>query len=299
MIRKLMLVVLGAAFVMTGCASTGKGIISADRDKCMLIAGLIGAAGGGVGGNAVGIHNDHDEDDRWGYIGGGAVLGGALGAAAGYYLCGAEQIPPQAPQARAAANPSSGVAPLSVELRGVGDDADGQVVDYAWDLGDGSTASGANVSHRYASPGSYTARLTVTDNDGLTGSATASIRVTAPAPAPQPKQRIVLRGVNFDLDKATIRPDAQVILQTAAEVLNENPNARVSVTGHTDSTGTEEYNQGLSERRAKAVVDYLVSLGVSASRLSASGAGELQPVADNRTVDGRAQNRRVELNVEQ
>lgn len=297
MIKKMMLVALGAAFVMSGCASTGTGL-SADREKCMMIAGLIGAAGGGIAGNAVGIHNDRDdEDDRLGYIGGGAVVGGALGAAAGYYLCGAEPVPKQNPQARAAANPTSGTAPLSVELRGVASDPDGQVVGYAWDLGDGTTATGANVSHSYASPGDYTARLTVTDNDGLTDSATASIRVMAPAP--KPTQRIVLRGVNFDLDKAAIRPDAQVILQTAAEALNESPKARVSVTGHTDSTGSEAYNQTLSERRAKAVVDYLVSLGVSASRLSATGVGELEPVADNSTADGRAQNRRVELNVAQ
>jgi outer membrane protein OmpA-like peptidoglycan-associated protein len=293
--KKMMLVLLGAAFLMSGCASTGTGI-SADRDKCMLIAGVIGAAGGTVAGNAVGIHNDRDLDDRWGYIGGGAVVGGALGAAAGHYLCGAEAVA-QAPQARAAANPTSGTAPLTVELRGVASDPDGQIVDYAWDLGDGSTAKGANVTHQYASPGDYTARLTVTDSEGLTDTADARIRVTAPAP--EMKQRIVLRGVNFDLDKAAIRPDAQVILQTAAEVLNEKEDARVNVIGHTDSTGPEAYNQALSERRAQAVVDYLVSLGVSASRLSASGAGELQPVADNGTADGRAQNRRVELNVAQ
>jgi outer membrane protein OmpA-like peptidoglycan-associated protein len=294
-----MFAVLGAALVMSGCASTGTGI-SADREKCMMIAGLIGAAGGTTAGNAVGIHNDRDLDDRWGYIGGGAVVGGALGAAAGYYLCGAEPVAAmQNPQARAAANPTSGTAPLSVELRGVGSDADGQVVSYAWDLGDGTTATGANVTHRYGSPGDYTAQLTVTDNDGLTDSATAKIRVKAPAPAPQAKQRIVLRGVNFDLDKAAIRPDAQVILQAAAEVLNESTDARVGVIGHTDSTGAEDYNESLSERRAEAVVDYLVSLGVSASRLSASGAGELEPVADNSTADGRAQNRRVELNVAQ
>jgi OOP family OmpA-OmpF porin len=118
-----------------------------------------------------------------------------------------------------------------------------------------------------------------------------------PAPAPAPA-RIVLRGVNFDFDKSDIRPDAQVILDSAAEILNENPSARVEVAGHTDSVGTEEYNQGLSERRARAVVDYLAGKGVSADRLSPSGYGESRPVADNGTADGRAQNRRVELNTQ-
>jgi outer membrane protein OmpA-like peptidoglycan-associated protein len=71
----------------------------------------------------------------------------------------------------------------------------------------------------------------------------------------------------------------------------------VEVAGHTDATGTDEYNQGLSERRARSVVDYLVGKGIDRSRLDAVGRGESQPVADNGTRDGRAQNRRVELNV--
>jgi outer membrane protein OmpA-like peptidoglycan-associated protein len=263
----------------------------------MTIAGLVGAAAGGVGGNAVGIHNERDEDDRWGYIGAGAAAGGAAGAGLGYLLCGAEPAPKQAPQARATANPASGTAPLSVELRGTARDPEGQAVSYAWDLGDGNKATGASVNHTYAAPGKYTARLTVTDSDGLTDSADVPIRVAAVKAPEPPKQRIVLRGVNFDLDSATIRPDAQVILQAAAETLKESAGASVSVTGHTDSSGPEAYNQALSERRAQAVVDYLVSLGVSASRLTSAGAGELQPVADNATADGRAQNRRVELDV--
>jgi OOP family OmpA-OmpF porin len=121
----------------------------------------------------------------------------------------------------------------------------------------------------------------------------------APAPAPRAAQRIVLRGVNFDFDRAEIRPDAAVILDEAASILNENPGVRIEVAGHTDATGTDEYNQGLSERRAQSVVDYLAGKGVSAGRLDAAGYGESKPVADNGTRDGRAQNRRVELNVQQ
>jgi OOP family OmpA-OmpF porin len=121
----------------------------------------------------------------------------------------------------------------------------------------------------------------------------------APAPAPRTAQRIVLRGVNFDFDRAEIRPDAAVILDEAASILNENAGVRVEVSGHTDATGTDEYNQGLSERRARSVADYLSSKGVSADRLDTAGYGESKPVADNATRDGRAQNRRVELNVAQ
>jgi len=128
-------------------------------------------------------------------------------------------------------------------------------------------------------------------------------RPTPPPPprpsAPAPSQaRIVLRGVNFDFDKSDIRPDAQVVLDSAAEILKENPSTRVEVAGHTDATGPDDYNQGLSERRARSVVNYLVDQGVSADRLTPTGSGESQPVADNGTRDGRAQNRRVELNTQ-
>jgi OmpA-OmpF porin, OOP family len=123
----------------------------------------------------------------------------------------------------------------------------------------------------------------------------------APAPAPTPEaaeERIVLRGVNFDFDKADIRPDAAVILDEAASLLNDNPGRNVSVAGHTDSVGADAYNQSLSERRAASVKDYLVGRGVDAGRLSTTGYGESSPIASNDTADGRALNRRVELNLE-
>ncbi len=120
----------------------------------------------------------------------------------------------------------------------------------------------------------------------------------APKPAPPPTRRkIVLRGVNFDFDKATIRPDAQSILEEAAQILKDEPAIDVSVDGHTDAIGTDAYNQRLSERRAQAVREYLVRLGISPSRLRTRGFGESEPVASNDTEEGRAQNRRVELNV--
>ena len=120
----------------------------------------------------------------------------------------------------------------------------------------------------------------------------------APAPAPEPtEERIVLRGVNFDFDKADIRPDAAVILDEAASLLSGS-SGNVSVGGHTDSVGADAYNQGLSERRAAAVKDYLVGKGIDSSRLSTTGYGESNPIASNDTADGRALNRRVELNLE-
>jgi OmpA-OmpF porin, OOP family len=116
---------------------------------------------------------------------------------------------------------------------------------------------------------------------------------------------IDLRGVNFDFDKATLRPDAVQILNEAIEILRNYPELRVEVAGHTDSIGTEQYNQGLSERRARAAYDYLVSNGIGANRLVGPvGHGESRPIAPNTTPDGgdnpegRAQNRRTELNVQ-
>lgn len=120
-----------------------------------------------------------------------------------------------------------------------------------------------------------------------------------PPPPPPVKKKIVLRGVHFDFDKAVIRSDSVPILREAATTLKENPQVKVIVEGHTDSKGTDAYNQRLSMRRANAVKDYLVKLGVAATRLTAQGKGESQPVASNDTDEGRAENRRVELLTQQ
>lgn len=124
----------------------------------------------------------------------------------------------------------------------------------------------------------------------------------APAPAPlaavaepAPVMTLVLEGVNFDFDKAVIRPQDYAKLDQDVEALKAWGDVDVEVAGHTCSIGTEEYNLGLSQRRAEAVRNYLVSKGVSADRLTARGYGESRPVASNATREGRAQNRRVEL----
>lgn len=119
-----------------------------------------------------------------------------------------------------------------------------------------------------------------------------------PPPAPPMKKTIVLRAVHFDFDKSNIRPDAVPILDEAAEMLSHEGTVAVIVAGHTDSVGTVEYNLGLSKRRANAVAKYLGDHGVKASRIKTEGFGKSKPVASNDTADGRAQNRRVELNIE-
>ncbi|UVE18852.1 OmpA family protein [Pseudomonas sp. LS44] len=111
------------------------------------------------------------------------------------------------------------------------------------------------------------------------------------------EETIVVRDLLFGFDSAKLTPADKAKLDTVASRLkSEAPDARLTVTGHTDSVGSDAYNQKLSERRAQSVTDYLVSSGVSqASILGVQGAGESQPVADNSTEDGRAQNRRVEI----
>jgi len=122
-------------------------------------------------------------------------------------------------------------------------------------------------------------------------------RPTAAARRMPAARPLALRGVNFGFDSDQIRSEDQAILDAAIEALTDNSAVRVEVAGHSDSTGPEDYNLGLSERRAKGVREYLLKGGVSAEQLEALGVGESNPVADNGTRDGRAQNRRVELNI--
>ena len=123
-------------------------------------------------------------------------------------------------------------------------------------------------------------------------------RRPGPAPAPDNCGRIVLRGVNFAFDSAKIDAASEGVLDVAADTLKECPNVAVRVEGNTDSVGTDAYNQGLSERRANSVLNHLTGRGVPASRLTAVGFGESQPIASNDTAEGRALNRRVELKTE-
>ncbi len=107
-----------------------------------------------------------------------------------------------------------------------------------------------------------------------------------------------LKGVTFDDDQATLRPDAIAILDDAVANFQRYPGMKIEVAGHTDSNNTPLHNQELSERRAKTVMDYFVSKGVAADRLSFKGFGETQPIASNDTAIGRAENRRVELRMQ-
>jgi OOP family OmpA-OmpF porin len=128
-------------------------------------------------------------------------------------------------------------------------------------------------------------------------------KVAKPAPPPAPKpvvhETVTLGAAAlFDHDKSAIKPAARSALDELAAKLKAFFSIdAVSVVGHTDSQGTAKYNQGLSERRANSVKSYLVNKGIDGDKIYATGAGESQPVADNKTKEGRAKNRRVEIDI--
>jgi outer membrane protein OmpA-like peptidoglycan-associated protein len=113
------------------------------------------------------------------------------------------------------------------------------------------------------------------------------------------EETIVIRDVHFEFDSARLTAADKAKLDTIATRLKqEAPSAQLRVTGHTDSVGSDAYNQRLSEKRARSVTEYLISAGVPRSSfVSVVGAGESQPVADNKTADGRAMNRRTEIKI--
>ena len=120
----------------------------------------------------------------------------------------------------------------------------------------------------------------------------------APPSAPPPAKAeplVTLHGPQFDFNKATLKPGGKKMVDEAVTVMKDKPSMKVSVEGHTDSIGSDAYNQKLSERRAQAVRDYMVSQGIDAARISVKGWGKTKPIASNKTEAGRAENRRVEI----
>ena len=110
-----------------------------------------------------------------------------------------------------------------------------------------------------------------------------------------PEKLELTEEIHFEFDKAVIQKDSYPILKELGQVLKEYPDLRIRIEGNTDSVGSDDYNQKLSDRRAKAVRDFLVGLGISGSRLQTIGKGESNPIASNDTAAGRAMNRRTEF----
>jgi outer membrane protein OmpA-like peptidoglycan-associated protein len=107
--------------------------------------------------------------------------------------------------------------------------------------------------------------------------------------------KIITYGITFDIGKSTIKPESMGEINRIAKLMQDNPDLKFSVEGHTDNTGSAAANQTLSDARSKAVVDKLVEMGVAKDRLTSAGKGQNSPIADNGTDEGRAKNRRVEF----
>ena len=276
--------------LVLGCAT----IRQASEERGPLVCAAVDGFVGGVAGAIIGNNNNSGDP------GAGAAIGLGSGAAVGAALCAAFARPNLEPVASVSGGPLNGTAPLTVNLRADASDADGEIVSYAWDLGDGNTTSGESLSHTYRSPGVYTAALVIQDDDGLMATNSVRINVTAPVSAPPPARRppVILGDLFFAFDSAELLAEADGPLGSLVRELQGNPELRVRVSGYTDNSGPEEYNQVLSERRTQSVASYLRTRGVAASRIDERGYGESSPVANNATREGRSQNRRVELEIQ-
>jgi outer membrane protein OmpA-like peptidoglycan-associated protein len=219
-----------------------------------------------------------------------------------------KEPPKHPPTISCSADPSTLESGQSATIHCTGASPDNRPLTYAWQSSTGNVAAN-NETGTLATTGvtgPVTITTTVTDDRGLSANTTTNVTVQAPPPPPPPppvnqvKTDLDTKGkalldVHFDVDKSTIRPESEKILNDSAAVLNEEADLSVFVDGYTDSTGTKAHNLALSKRRAASVKSWLEEHGIAGSRLVARGFGEANPVGDNKTEEGKQANRRVEL----
>ena len=172
-------------------------------------------------------------------------------------------------------------------------DPEGGPLTYAWTVQGGSVNPPNAATTTWTAPtqeGSVQATVTVTDNAKNQAQGTASLLV---------RRTVVLEfeDIHFDFDRFNLRQDALKLLDEAVARLQANPTINVTIEGHCDSVGTQQYNLALGERRASSARDYLISRGIAASRLRTVSYGEDRPIDTNETTAGRARNRRAHLAV--
>jgi outer membrane protein OmpA-like peptidoglycan-associated protein len=172
-------------------------------------------------------------------------------------------------------------------------DPDGDTLTYRWSAPTGSLTNPAGRQTPWTAPMQEgPVQLTVQVSDGKGGTADASVTIQVIRPA---VKEVVFEDVHFDFDRYSLRPEATRALDEAVKSLQDNPQLRIEVEGHTCNIGTAEYNLALGERRANAVRDYLTSRGIGADRLKAVSYGEERPKHDNSREETRRLNRRAAL----
>lgn len=180
-------------------------------------------------------------------------------------------------------------------VRATATDPDGDPLSYKWTSPQGTLASPNAQQSLWTAPktpGRYPVTVAVADNRGGIGTGTLTTEIEV---VPVPRPDIKFEPILFDFDRSTLRPDAIKILDAAIKTLEANPELMLTIEGHTGSLGSDEYNKGLSQRRAQSVYDYLVKHKIDKSRLTMQTFGESNPDHDNSVEPTRKLNRRVEL----
>jgi len=268
------------------CAAAGAGVGIAAGATDDFDSAMVGAAGGFLIGGAICAWSDTDadgvkniDDDCPGTVAGGIVdeNGCEIDSDGDGVVDRLDECP---------GTPQGAV----VNERGCEPDSDGDGVSDSRDRCPG-TPAGAKVDQ-------YGCELD-DDGDGVVNSKDKC--PSSPAGRPVDNYGCTLateyklERVNFEFDSAKLTADSTASLDEAAKIMTRHSDLKIEIAGHTDSQGNDTYNQGLSERRAQAVADYLIAKGANAANIFVKGYGESDPVADNGTMEGRAANRRVEL----
>jgi peptidoglycan-associated lipoprotein len=216
-----------------------------------------------------------------------------------YYVPPPPPPPPPAPPANHPPSVKARCEPCQVEVGksatviADAQDVDGDQLKYKWSAPAGTLQNPTDRQTLWTAPmepGPVPITVTVDDGKGGTASDTVTIQVTRP-----PVKEFVFEDVHFDFDRYSLRPEATRILDEAVKALQENPDLRIEIEGHTCNIGTAEYNLALGERRANAVREYLTSRGINADRLRTVSYGEERPKYDNSREETRRLNRRAAL----